>query len=89
MYFLKIPCGDIQTSKITVIAYLNVKTVTWMHTGTTYVNSQTAYFHGTSCRDVDGCSAMEKNAAEEEDEQERLGFRESFAERNRVSSGCE
>lgn len=28
-----------------------------------YVNSQTAYFQRTFCRDVDGCSAMEKNAS--------------------------
>lgn len=40
-----------------------------MHAGTANVNSQTAYFQGTSCRDVDGCSAMEKNASEEEEEE--------------------
>jgi len=42
-----------------------------MRTGTAYVNSQTAYLPGTSCRDVDGClAAMEKNAPEEEEEKD-------------------
>lgn len=45
-----------------------------MHTGTTYVNSQTAYYQRTFRRDVDGCSAMEKNAAEEEEDESKRGW---------------
>lgn len=56
-----------------VTAFLNARTVTWMHTGTAYVNSQTAYFQRTSCHDVDGCSAMKKNAVEEEDDEQERG----------------
>lgn len=70
-FFFKVPQSDTNEQDIMVTAFLNARTVTWMHTGTAYVNSQTAYFQRTSCRDVDGCSAMEKNAAEEEDERER------------------
>lgn len=57
-----------------------------MHTGTTYVNSQTAYFQRTSCRDVDGCSAMEKNATEEDEWERGVGISWIFC---REKSGFE